>query len=44
MRSKFCLSSVSSFDKINKSLTNRSPNKQTFSFAKGDRFENSRAM
>ena len=44
MRSKFCLSSVASFDKINRSLTNKSTNKQTFTFARGDRFENSRAM
>ena len=44
MKSKYCLSSVASFDKINKSVTNRSPNKQTFTFARGDRFESSRAM
>ena len=40
MKSRFCLSSVSSFDKINKSVTNRSATKQTFTFSKTNRFTN----
>ena len=39
MKSRFCLSSVASFDKINRSITNKSATKQTFSFSKGSRFD-----
>lgn len=39
MKSKYCLSSTTSFDKINKAATNRSITKQTFSFARSSRFE-----
>lgn len=42
MKSKYCMSSVASFDKINKAVTNRSTNKQTFSFSKGDRFHSAK--
>lgn len=38
MKAKFCLDSVASFDQINRSSINQSPNKQTFSFSKGNRF------
>ena len=38
MRSTFCINSVSTFNDINKSLTNKSKTKQTFSFSKTPRF------
>lgn len=39
MKSKFCISSTASFDQINKAPTNHSITKQTFSFARSNRFE-----
>jgi hypothetical protein len=39
MRSKFCLSSTTSFEKINKAATNRSITKQTFTFSRSSRFD-----
>lgn len=42
MKSKFCISSTASFDKINKAPTNNSITKQTFSFARSNRFEPSK--
>lgn len=39
MKSQFCITSTASFEKINKSLTNRSTTKQTFSFSKSNRFD-----
>ncbi len=38
MKEKFCLSSSSSFNEINKAQTNKSKTKQTFSFGKSNRF------
>jgi hypothetical protein len=38
MKSKFCLSSTASFDKINKASTNKSSTKQAFSFGRTSRF------
>ncbi len=38
MKTKYCLKSTVSFNDINKSHTNRSKSKQTFSFCKSPRF------
>lgn len=44
MRSKFCLSSTASFEKINRAQTNRSTTKKTYSFSKTNRFEELRSV
>lgn len=39
MKTKYCLNSTLSFNDINKSHTNKSKSKQTYSFSKTPRFD-----
>lgn len=44
MKGKFCITSTTSFENINKAQTNRSATKRTYSFSKGSRFEQAKPM